>query len=69
MENQLSHKKTQLLFDVQIVLSARMNQTVARGVHYGVAAFKKKALILQGVLRRQIWIVKHASDPKTIIRK
>lgn len=57
------------LYDVQIVLSARMNQTVMRGVHYGVAMFKKKALIAQGVMKRQIWIIKTASDPKTIIRK
>jgi len=58
------------LYDLQIVLSARMNQTVLRGVHYAVAIAKKKSLIACGnCIRRQIWIVKTASDPKTIIRK
>lgn len=56
------------LYDVQIVLSARMNQTVMRGVHYGVAQWKKKQLIAAGQMKRQIWIVPHASDPKTIKR-
>ncbi len=57
------------LYDVQIVLSARMNQTVMRGVQRGVAEWKKKLLISEGKLRRNVWIIKHASDPKTIIRK
>jgi len=57
------------LFDVQIVLSARMNQTVLRGVQRGVAEWKKKQLIASGTLKRFVWIVKHASDPKTIKKK
>lgn len=57
------------LFDVQMALSARLNQTVLFGVHYGVAMMKKKNLIASGVLKRQIWIVKHNEQPKTIVRK
>lgn len=70
MENQSAIKpKPTPLFDLQIVLSARMNQTTLRGVPYGVAAMKRKMLIASGTLRRNVWIIKHASDPKTIIRK
>jgi hypothetical protein len=36
------------LWDVQIVLSARMNQTIMRGVQRGVAEWKKKMLIAEG---------------------
>ena len=57
------------LFDVQIALSARLNQTVMFGVHYGVAAMKRKNLVAAGVLKRNIWIVKHDEQPKTIARK
>lgn len=59
--------KTQL-WDVQIALSARLNQTVHRGLQRGIAEAKKKALIAQGVLKRNIWIIPHASEQKTIKR-
>ena len=59
------------LYDLQIVLSARMNQTILRGVHYAIAVAKKKSLIAYGnVIRRQIWIIPHSSENnKTIVRK
>jgi len=39
------------------------------GLQRGVAEMKKKVLIAGGTMRRNIWIVKSGTEPKTIKRK
>ncbi len=56
------------LYDIQICASKHLKQTTFRGLQYGVAMMKKKVLIAQGIVARHIWIVRHATEPKTIKR-
>jgi len=55
----MSNVKPIQLWDLEIWHGKKKMSTVLRGVQYGVAALKRKQLISNGELKRNIWIVKH----------
>lgn len=58
-----------ILWDIQVAAGSRLAHVMFYGLQRGVAEMKKKGLLAGGTMKRNIWIVKHGTEPKTIVRK